>query len=618
MTKQNQKKCIFCRKEGFPILPVRYSLAPYVDCDHLIKAGKNCTPDIKTAGNFEVDGPAIGNTKANYTLRLLRAGFLYLYNEKTKTLSLYYVSGGSDEGYLKGTYYVQIREFSQNDSEEETESKCQPTPGITALDGAVCEGACTQARASYITVPKDSAVIWLTFSDAMWPKEIVKACLNNEASFNGAKKSFREEYMRKFDVKAWKESQDALHTATIDKLGEVVTEYYRDAVSNLSTIWLGTEMATPAKTDRNDWPTFTERFNCQVCKKEPRANTFLKYVPYNTLVYDSKKLDDMLAEAKKLSVDAPGAIVALDDPVGVLLYLSNLMSWLVAKCASGRWTSMLPADTDFGWKQFTATSLDGLKSKVITDAYINRALELYFDREIEKLKQSPPSTLEVMTAVDDLGRIINQKVMDDWSAKQKKIRQLKQERNDISSGKTPFDRKEMADKIGLSEEQLDNICIDVAEKTWKDYSKYLDESEVDGFKKDFQRVMSNFKKTVVEKFGRLYVDWLTSDFLYRYFNGNYSQIETEKSGSAMSLIFYNCISTISENSSACLDQIELWHEKDPDGEEPSRNLLLRAYLNNNKELISDFSGFGVVVDERNDSEDEEVSSSKLGKEYDNN
>ena len=82
------KGCPSCDRQSLLIYPVRYAVA----CPR----GAAKAPNL--SGNFKIDGRApqsVGTAK--YTLRALRQGHLYTYDEKRKRLSAYMVL---DDGSL--------------------------------------------------------------------------------------------------------------------------------------------------------------------------------------------------------------------------------------------------------------------------------------------------------------------------------------------------------------------------------------------------------------------------------------------------------------------------------------------------------------------------------------
>ncbi|MES2739400.1 MAG: T6SS effector BTH_I2691 family protein [Pseudomonadota bacterium] len=73
--------CEFCDRTGVMIYPVRYAVA--------CPAGADGVPGL--SGNFKIDAAPQEIGTAKYTLRAMRAGYLYAYDEKRKRLKAYLV-----------------------------------------------------------------------------------------------------------------------------------------------------------------------------------------------------------------------------------------------------------------------------------------------------------------------------------------------------------------------------------------------------------------------------------------------------------------------------------------------------------------------------------------------
>jgi hypothetical protein len=73
--------CSVCARKGILIYPVRYAIA--------CPAGAAEAPGL--SGNFRIENAPTCIGKAKYTLRALRAGYLYAYDEKRKRLNAYMV-----------------------------------------------------------------------------------------------------------------------------------------------------------------------------------------------------------------------------------------------------------------------------------------------------------------------------------------------------------------------------------------------------------------------------------------------------------------------------------------------------------------------------------------------
>lgn len=157
--------CEFCEKKGLPIFPARFAIAP-TSASTPRASGKmlplGCDYSVIDLG-----------AHAQYTVRMLRSGYLYMYNEALKRWSAWFVTEGGyfmpfeprqcvDPGYLKG------REPCSREGHREI--------------------------ASCITIssPKLATNVWLSFSDVEWTPRVLD--LHDDSSY-------RAKHMQKLNVK---------------------------------------------------------------------------------------------------------------------------------------------------------------------------------------------------------------------------------------------------------------------------------------------------------------------------------------------------------------------------------------------------------------------------------
>lgn len=197
------KKCEYCDKRGVPIVPLRYAVAP---------AG---------AGAPKADGPAIAlpATAAHYTRRLLRSGYLYVYDEARDRWDFYFVT-------------PQAHYF-----------KLPNTPGVVPILPTKpfdCPDEGHRAVASCITIPDAAKAtkVWLGFSDVQWT-EATQAKHADEA--------YRKRHMRCVDVKAFAASSDAKHCLGIHTIGQHVAEHAMEATALKKALGWGPFAADPRK-----------------------------------------------------------------------------------------------------------------------------------------------------------------------------------------------------------------------------------------------------------------------------------------------------------------------------------------------------------------------------------
>jgi hypothetical protein len=173
--------CEFCDKRGLPLLLVRDGVAPAA-------AGAPLAQDLSIA---------LAANAAHYTKRLLRSGYVNVYDEARKRWETYFVT---PEGYF---------------------FKILQTPGVTPtlpLKPFNCPDERHREVASCITVPdpKNASTIWIGFSDVRWTDAVRQA---NEDP------GYRNRHMVEIDVKAALDECGVPHTRPIGWVSEVVAEY---------------------------------------------------------------------------------------------------------------------------------------------------------------------------------------------------------------------------------------------------------------------------------------------------------------------------------------------------------------------------------------------------------
>jgi len=173
-------KCEFCDKRGLPLLLVRDAIAPS-------KSGAPETPSLPIK---------LASSAAHYTKRLLRSGYVNVFDEARKRWETYFVTSGN--------YFFKLME----------------TPGmlpIIPVKPFDCPDENHRSLASCITVsdPQNASKVWIGFSDVLWTDSIRTA--NEEIAF-------RKRHMAEIDVKAVLRGSNA-HHISIAQLTEVVAEY---------------------------------------------------------------------------------------------------------------------------------------------------------------------------------------------------------------------------------------------------------------------------------------------------------------------------------------------------------------------------------------------------------
>lgn len=175
------KKCEFCDKRGLPLLLVRDAIAP---------TGAGAPPSADQPRDL------VGSV-AQYTKRLLRSGYLNVYDEARKRWESYFVT---PDGYF---------------------FKLFDTPGVIPVKPSKpfnCPDEGHRAVASCMTVtdPKNASKIWIGFSDVLWTPAVRKK--NEDVAY-------RKRHMVAVDIKAALAGGKVANARPIAQVSAVVAEY---------------------------------------------------------------------------------------------------------------------------------------------------------------------------------------------------------------------------------------------------------------------------------------------------------------------------------------------------------------------------------------------------------
>lgn len=282
-------RCPVCTIVGLPIMPLRYGLA-WAGED--VGDGQKA-PELSAPFATSVL-PALGTDKAHYTLRLLRAGYLYVYDEGNDDWSGYEVDDG-------GTLY-------RFDIEE------GPLEGGAPAAPAMCSRTAplSLARCIQITNAERAGRVWLAFTDTRWTLAV-------KARHDDA--GYRARHMRCIDAGAWLRGSGSAaqpHAAALSQAPDQVAEYvirqpdgtYHDQVAaHGQRTTLGTQTMAAVRVVAN--PAF--QFSPYVFSAGSRGDF--------TGVLWGEHPDD------PVELDVPPLMVALDDPVGVTADVAALMNY---------------------------------------------------------------------------------------------------------------------------------------------------------------------------------------------------------------------------------------------------------------------------------------------------
>lgn len=272
--------CPNCITFGFPILLARYAVAR---ADQEVRRPAPALVAPFGAGVQEIALPA---GDAHYTLRLLRSGYVYAYNEARDEWLAWQVNEHGD-----------LSAFDIRDAHPPPQSDDAP---------ARCSRHGSTLFAKCIVVP-DAAfgtALWLAFSTAPWTPRVWRR--HRDATY-------RARTMRRIDVGQWAASTAAQpHVAALYQTLDQVAEFHA-AVA---------DRPVPHTPDLTNLPTVTvlpgvQAFEHSLCQP---------------IHYGRAQIDLLSAQARLAARQVtPGhplavapALVALDDPVGIIADLNQL------------------------------------------------------------------------------------------------------------------------------------------------------------------------------------------------------------------------------------------------------------------------------------------------------
>lgn len=396
--------CPVCDQTGLPILPLRYAVAR---SDVKTKA-----PTLKAPFDAGVSDIALPGDQAHYTLRLLRPGYLYVFNEKRGEWKGYVVAEG---GYLL---------------EYDINSASPPDVGSAKPCARMARSAA--ARCVMITDAKRAGKVWLGFSDTAWTKTVLD---------NNRKQAYRERHMQCVDVGTWASgSTQQPGAAPIDRLGEV-SEFAMSAPQPSPLQLMTTVMGFRA----------------------------FAYSLHD--FHDSAGEGPALIQAANLAAKkGPAMMAAVRDPVGVTMELASLMSTKLREFMSQpkvQWPLATTSTIDSLERIVKDRAISSeISTQEMTGAYVmNNPGAVWagvFDKKTREVNEEAKELLSKTTPAQ-----LNQAANSTWNKYLAKLRggkdapAYKQQKKDLKAEIEAFDRKSIlplaqAHKAWMKSERLAN------------------------------------------------------------------------------------------------------------------------------------------------------------------
>jgi len=609
----NPENCKLCGKKGLPILLTRYAVATHETIKwYTDPTGKFSPVSMQESGAPEVKGdfvkPAIDlKDTAYYTLKLMRGGYVYVFDEKRKTWKGYFVS---DEAYL-------------------AEFDIQTTFGQTAIKGQYpekkvpCKAAQYGLLAACITVEKaeEAGNIWVAFSDVQWTEAVWKKFDKNEGGI-------REKQMRKFEVDKWLSSQKQTHACKLLVADQHVAEFCKDvkketfdfSPSSFAKRWgyydftkyiekyregrtflkgKGLEFMKPTYYENELHPYKNGIINGRVERGHLEIHEIRKVANYETPDKEvtpavvSKMLTECYTDPIKLGINSlvnvgglredqrdKVAVLAIDDAPGVAMDLANLMSHRVAE---------FNGQSKYARKLFASISINNFRDSIYSRAEVDeleRKRNIYLEQTLSKWIRTSPSELEkhcksltpeqkaAYDAIEPTEEELEKARQRAWLLYSKKL-----------VGYDPPKRK--YDNTGPTDAPLESEVefrerkrVYDDEYCAKNPELLYDEETRKTFQDEYEKDLAAFDTPNILNIANAHVSWMGGTQLAEYFQSHFDPANKD-SGKTYTAVFSMCIAD-SQDKGPCHELYTKWIESGDTKDHT--NLLMRAAIMNQDEL----------------------------------
>ncbi|AKK68476.1 T6SS effector BTH_I2691 family protein [Xanthomonas translucens] len=478
--------CQFCNKKGLPVLPLRYALAR----QGMGGAPSVASPFVVAEKEQRKEQFSLPKDLADYTLRILREGYLYVYDEFRKEWSAYVVTQG---GYLF-----------------EFDPDAQVPPGGWGKVNFNCSRAGDAFIARCITV-KDAAratKIWLGFSDVTWTPDVLK---------KNADAAYRQAHMRCIDIAQWRAGGELKHAADFSELASRVAEYATtpEKLHGETKAYVNKLLPVPFKSagELNG--------NDAIAKRARQASSTLlqQLLPaaagaalagkgrvtcaawaFSTQPFyaDGSDAAEMVKWATQAASPFRAALVALDDPAGVAIELNGL--------ALQRSTEF-SEDPQRKWKHETAVLIDALREAVQHGAVED---DVRWNTAMSRTADGMANIDESQSVADAGSYLWTSMTEGSQAAMRERI--AKQQQRDQAR----------AQEDARIRERSEANAAALGKEEWKKYTQYFDQNaQRRVVEQEYPQQLEAFGTNVLAKLDAPYIAWLKSTSLSNYLSHNF-------------------------------------------------------------------------------------------------
>lgn len=428
MSSSSKKEgCKFCTRYGFPILPVRPA----------IMSQNDILPVIPNT----IDVPINNQGETAYTLRLLRAGYLNIWDELGQSWINYYVT-------KDGFYYP----LPENGEAPDDILSGEVTPCINKPEEL--------ARASFITLPIFPAPLkngnfWFSWSEVKWTDSVRK---------KHEEPSFYQDNMQLFNLEKWLETNKEKQSLPLNKPDEYISEYFLKSRESQLRQWSPSFLFTAS---------------------------ILTNAIYGAVALHKNYLASPKASGKEIektvsnNSHSNGAILVLQDPVGILKDLSALIQYELDRDVYKK------KDIERETMLYTTISSlkEGIKNKFQSD-YITKTIQ----------NNDLSESVDVVRV--DANGIVHKYPEGD------------------ATYKVPIDAP---DSDIIKQLLAKSVIEQKTQAHWAKYEKYYDTEKFDTFEEEFKNRLSEYTQKTLNPRIQLYLDWFESQKLTDYFLYNFDE-----------------------------------------------------------------------------------------------
>lgn len=488
--------CQFCDKKGLPILPLRYAVARQDKGNAPVLKAPFSAIDKKKEQGKELSKFDLPADLAHYTTRLLRPGYLYVYDEARKEWSAYVVT--------KGAYLFQFDPYAK------------VPPGGWGKVEFSCkrEGDAFIARCVTVKNATKATKVWLGFSDVAWTKDV----LDKHSS-----PAYREAHMRSIDIAAWRGGGSQSHVAPFSELASRVAEYAAtpDMLNKETAAYVTALLPVPYKAPAQMLATdaTTKRalamssslikdllpaaVSAKSAEKGKVVSAAWAFSPQDFYA-DAIDAQAMVAWGTRTAKPYRPALVALDDPAGMALELNGLALQRSAEFSE---------NPQRKWKHDTALLIGALK-----EAVGHGAVE-----DDIRSNQSAADIAEGMANIEGGDQTTDALTLMTQGYGAYKRRLAERERA----------RTEERERIRDASEAKSGMLGDEA---WKKYTSYYDKSRVERELADYQTKLTDFSNQTLAKLDVPYLAWLRSGAFSSYLSHNFDSKDLDSGASYTELV----------------------------------------------------------------------------------